>query len=165
MWGRKFIPPSFILALDGGQWSASCLCRLTPGGESPCYPGDRRLGGPQGQSRRCRKEKDLTLGGNHTRAVQTVARRYTKLLIIIFRVQCRLLTGLTVGLVGKKLEVKFWTRFLFWSILWRNTALKKVTLELISVSKLIWPFCSPAISTNGLQNYSMLILPNITNLE
>jgi hypothetical protein len=34
------------LALDGGEWSASCPCFFIPGKES-WYPTDRRLGGPQ----------------------------------------------------------------------------------------------------------------------
>jgi hypothetical protein len=41
------------------------------------------------------KRRSFTLGGNHTRVVQTVARRYAELLLIIFRVQCRVLMGLS----------------------------------------------------------------------
>jgi hypothetical protein len=34
-------------ALVGDEWSASRTCCFTPGGTSPWYPLDRRLGGPQ----------------------------------------------------------------------------------------------------------------------
>jgi hypothetical protein len=37
---------SLTSALDGGEWSASRPGRFTPR-ESPWYPLDRRLGGPQ----------------------------------------------------------------------------------------------------------------------
>jgi hypothetical protein len=45
-------------ALDGGEWSASLLGRLSRG-KSPRYPLDRRLGGPQSRSVRYGKEKIL----------------------------------------------------------------------------------------------------------
>jgi hypothetical protein len=75
VWGSGDIAPSFLTsAPDGGEWSASCLCRFTPpppgGGESPRYPFYRRLGGPQRRSGRCGEEKNLAP------AVQPVARRY-----------------------------------------------------------------------------------------
>jgi len=38
--------------LHGGEWSASCPSRLTPGERAPRYPLDRRMGGPQRPSRR-----------------------------------------------------------------------------------------------------------------
>jgi hypothetical protein len=37
-------------ALDGGEWSASRLCRALPRGKDPRYPLNRRLGGPQSWS-------------------------------------------------------------------------------------------------------------------
>jgi hypothetical protein len=39
-----------ILALDGGEWSVSCLGCFTSQGKSMWYPLDRRLGGPRSQS-------------------------------------------------------------------------------------------------------------------
>jgi hypothetical protein len=77
MLGSRGIDPQFsISALDGsGQLHA--LSALPPGETSPRYPLDRRLGGPQSRSGRCRDEGNLTLAGNQTPVVQPVARRYT----------------------------------------------------------------------------------------
>jgi hypothetical protein len=42
---------SFLtLALDGGEWSASCPVSVLPPGKGPQSPLDRRLGGPQSWS-------------------------------------------------------------------------------------------------------------------
>jgi hypothetical protein len=49
---------SLTLVLDGGKWSASRPGRSTSQGESPWYPLDRRLGGPQSRSRRGDEEKN-----------------------------------------------------------------------------------------------------------
>jgi hypothetical protein len=58
------IAPLFLTsALDGGEWSASRPCRFIPRGKSPRYPLDRRLGGPQGRSRRCGEIIQLALPG------------------------------------------------------------------------------------------------------
>jgi hypothetical protein len=38
---------SLTLALDGGEWSASCPRHFIPQEKSPWYLLDRRLGGPQ----------------------------------------------------------------------------------------------------------------------
>jgi hypothetical protein len=35
------------LALDGGQWSASCPSHFTPGERDPQYPLAKRMGGPR----------------------------------------------------------------------------------------------------------------------
>jgi hypothetical protein len=58
------------------RWSASCPSRFTPWGNSPRYPLDRRLGGPQSWSGRC-GEKSLAPARNRTRAVQHVLCRYS----------------------------------------------------------------------------------------
>jgi hypothetical protein len=44
-------------ALDGGEWSATCPVLFTPG-DSPQYPLDRRLGGPESWSEHIDKEKN-----------------------------------------------------------------------------------------------------------
>jgi hypothetical protein len=51
--------PFLTAALAGGEWSASRPCRLTPGGNSPQYPLDRRLGGPQSRSGCYKEEKNI----------------------------------------------------------------------------------------------------------
>jgi hypothetical protein len=52
VWESGCIEPHNFLtsALVGGGWSASRLGRFTPGGESPQYPLNRRLGWPQSRS-------------------------------------------------------------------------------------------------------------------
>jgi hypothetical protein len=46
--GERKSNSSFLTsALDGGEWSASCLGRVLPRGKDPRYPLDRRRGGPQ----------------------------------------------------------------------------------------------------------------------
>jgi hypothetical protein len=49
---------SLILALDGGEWSASRLGRFTPQGTSPQHPLDRRLSKPQSRSEHGVEEKN-----------------------------------------------------------------------------------------------------------
>jgi hypothetical protein len=56
-----------IAALDGNEWSASRPSRFTPGGESPQYPSDRRMGGPHNRSGHYREEKNLAPAGNPDR--------------------------------------------------------------------------------------------------
>jgi hypothetical protein len=64
---------SLTLALDGGEWSAS-----RPQVKSPCYPLDRRLGGPQSHSGRGGKEKNSqTLPGLEAPIMQPVDKRCT----------------------------------------------------------------------------------------
>jgi hypothetical protein len=66
---------SLTSALDGGEWSA-----LPPGKESPLYPLDRRLGGPQSRSGRGGEEKipsPRRESNPRTPIVQPVAHRYT----------------------------------------------------------------------------------------
>jgi hypothetical protein len=53
-------------ALIGGKWSASRIGRFTPRGNSPRYPLDRRLGGPQSRSGRRGEEKILDATGTRT---------------------------------------------------------------------------------------------------
>jgi hypothetical protein len=53
-------------ALVAGEWSASRPGRFTPGGNSPRYPLDRRLGGPQSQYGLHGKEKFLDPTGTRT---------------------------------------------------------------------------------------------------
>jgi hypothetical protein len=65
---------SLTLAVDGGGWSAPSPGRFTPGRETR-YPLYRRLGGPQGRSRRLRKMSPKP--GFDPRTVQPVASRYT----------------------------------------------------------------------------------------
>jgi hypothetical protein len=62
-------PPFLISVLAGGEWSDSRLCRLTPRGKDAQYLLDRRLGGTQSWSGRCREEKYLSLAGNRTPAI------------------------------------------------------------------------------------------------
>jgi hypothetical protein len=52
-------------ALVGSEWSASRPCRFIPG-ESPRYPLDRRLSGPQSRSGRRGEEKILDPTGTRT---------------------------------------------------------------------------------------------------
>jgi hypothetical protein len=60
--GSGRIAPVFLtVAVDGGDWSATRLCRFTPRGKSPQSPLDRSLGEPQSRSGRCGEEKDLAL--------------------------------------------------------------------------------------------------------
>jgi hypothetical protein len=62
-WGSGGIAPRILmtLALDGGEWSASCPWPLYPLGKSPCYPLNRRTGGTQSPSGRCGEEKNSQL--------------------------------------------------------------------------------------------------------
>jgi hypothetical protein len=77
-WGSGCVVPPFLASsLDGSEWSASRPGRFTHWEKSPWYSLDRRLGGPQSQSGRCGEEKNLTLAGNRTPAIQPVARRCT----------------------------------------------------------------------------------------
>jgi hypothetical protein len=78
IWGSGYIlvaPPFLTLALDGGEWSASCPGRFTLGKESQ-YPLDRRLDGPQSVWTLWRREKSRTAAGKGTPAVQPIARRW-----------------------------------------------------------------------------------------
>jgi len=53
MYGDGGIAPhTLIFALDVGEWSVSCPCRLTPGGKCPRYPLERKLDRPQNRSGR-----------------------------------------------------------------------------------------------------------------
>jgi hypothetical protein len=66
-------------ALVGGEWSASRLCRFTPGKEPP-VPIVQEVGGPQSRSGRYGEVKILTLPGLEIPpppVVQPVASRYT----------------------------------------------------------------------------------------
>jgi len=55
-------PHTLLVGLDGDEWSASCTGHFHSE-ERPWYPSDRRLGGPQGQSRPHSKDKNsLPLG-------------------------------------------------------------------------------------------------------
>jgi hypothetical protein len=54
-------------ALAGGEWSASCLGRLTHGERAPRYTFDR-LGGPQNRSGRRGEDKNLAPAGTRTPA-------------------------------------------------------------------------------------------------
>jgi hypothetical protein len=65
--------PFLLSELDGGEWSASRFCRLTPLRKSPRHPLDRKLGGPQSRSGRFGEEKHFAPDGNRTPAVQPVA--------------------------------------------------------------------------------------------
>jgi hypothetical protein len=49
---------SLTLALDGGEWAASCPGSFTPKERAPWYPLDRRLGGPQSRSGHSGEEKN-----------------------------------------------------------------------------------------------------------
>jgi hypothetical protein len=69
-------PPCLTSVLDGGEWSASRLCRFTPGGKSPRYPLYMRLGGPQSRSGLCGEDTNVSVPGIEP-AVQPVTRRYT----------------------------------------------------------------------------------------
>jgi hypothetical protein len=60
----------FTSALDGGEWSASSPGRALTPGRDPCYPLDRRLGGPQ-------NVLDRGSAGYGTPVVQSVVRHYT----------------------------------------------------------------------------------------
>jgi hypothetical protein len=59
--------------LEGGEWSAASPGRTLPPGKTR-YPFYRRLGGPQGRSRRA---EDLVPTGIWSRTVQLVVSRYT----------------------------------------------------------------------------------------
>jgi hypothetical protein len=60
-WGSGGIVPPFLTsALNGGDWSVP---PPPPGGKSPQYPWDRRLGGPHSWLRHCGEEKNLALPG------------------------------------------------------------------------------------------------------
>jgi hypothetical protein len=63
-------------ALAGGEWSASRPGRFTPGGKSPRYPLDRRLGGPQSRSRRGENSSPYRDTYSDSSVVQPVASRY-----------------------------------------------------------------------------------------
>jgi hypothetical protein len=52
---------SLTSALDGGEFSDLHLSRFTAKGESPQYPLDTRLGGPQSRSGRVVEEKNSQL--------------------------------------------------------------------------------------------------------
>jgi hypothetical protein len=71
---------SLTLALDGGEWSASCPGRLHLQGKSPWYPLDRGFGGPQSRSGRGGEEKNSQPprreSNPRTPIVQPVAQRY-----------------------------------------------------------------------------------------
>jgi hypothetical protein len=63
--------------LDGGELSASRPGRFTPR-ESPWYPLDRSLGGPQRRSERGGEEKNSQpLSGLESSIIQPVAQPYT----------------------------------------------------------------------------------------
>jgi hypothetical protein len=68
--------PSFLTsALDGGEWSASCLGRFTPG---EIIPGTYEAGWvPEPVWTLCRGEKYHVQAGIRTPAVEPVACRYT----------------------------------------------------------------------------------------
>jgi hypothetical protein len=54
---RCMAPPLLMLALDGGEWSASCHGHFTSQGRAQ-YPLNRRLGGHHSQSGHCGEEKN-----------------------------------------------------------------------------------------------------------
>jgi hypothetical protein len=58
-WSGDIVPPFLILALDGGEWSASRPGHFTPGERAP-NPLDWWLGGPQNRSGRCIVEKNIS---------------------------------------------------------------------------------------------------------
>jgi hypothetical protein len=79
VWKSGGIAPPFLTsALDGGEWSASRLCRFNPEGNSPWYSLYRSLGAPQ---RRCGLYGEVTnllsLSGIELRFLGRPARRYT----------------------------------------------------------------------------------------
>jgi hypothetical protein len=62
--GERCIEPVFFDLGTSWRWVVSFTPRpLYPRGKSPRYPLDRRLGGPQGRSRRLEKRIFLTLPG------------------------------------------------------------------------------------------------------
>jgi hypothetical protein len=63
---------SLTSVLDGCEWSASRPGRFTHRKNSPWYPLDRRLGGPQSQSGRGGEEKK-----SHPLIIHPVAHSYT----------------------------------------------------------------------------------------
>jgi hypothetical protein len=67
VWGSGCTDPLFLtLTLVGGELSASRSTHFTPWGKSPQYPLDRRLGGLQCWSGRCRDKKILYPTGTQT---------------------------------------------------------------------------------------------------
>jgi hypothetical protein len=73
-------------ALIGAEQSASHPCHISPRGNSPRYPLDRRLGGTQSRSRLRAEEKVLTIqdSNSHPSVFQPVASRYTDYTIPVF---------------------------------------------------------------------------------
>jgi hypothetical protein len=76
-WGMELKLHAFLtLALDGGEWPASRP--LYPQRQSPWYPLDKELGGPQSRSGHGGKAKNSqTLPGLEPPIIQPVAQRYT----------------------------------------------------------------------------------------
>jgi len=63
--------------LDGGEWSASCPRPLFPQENSPWYPLDRGLDGPQSRSGHGYEEKNSQpLLGLEPLVIQPIAQRY-----------------------------------------------------------------------------------------
>jgi hypothetical protein len=94
------------MALVGGEWSASCLGRFTPG-ESPRYPLNRRLGGRQSRSG-WHAENSWTYrdwNSDHS-AVQPVASFYTDWAIPAHRIL--FLTQIAYRICSRSLAIWWW---------------------------------------------------------
>jgi hypothetical protein len=78
-WGAEVYLHAFLSsALDGGEWSALRPGRFTPREMAPCFPLNRRVGGPQSRSGRGGvKKNSQPLPGLETPIIQIVAQRYT----------------------------------------------------------------------------------------
>jgi hypothetical protein len=78
-WGSGGIAPHIFYLGTGWRWVVSFTPGpLFPQGKSPCYPLNRRLGGPQSRSGRGGEEKSShSLSGLDPPIVQPVAQRYT----------------------------------------------------------------------------------------
>jgi hypothetical protein len=67
MGSANIVPPFLTSTLDGGEWSASGLCRFTPG---------ERAGWASKSVKTLWRRENSSNAGNGTRAVQPVARHY-----------------------------------------------------------------------------------------
>jgi hypothetical protein len=70
----NIIPPFLTLALDQGEWPASCSSRFTP---REIAPGTNWIGGHRGRSWQYGEEKNLAPAGKWTLAIQLIVCCYT----------------------------------------------------------------------------------------
>jgi hypothetical protein len=84
--GSGDIAPRIIDLGTRWRWMVSfTLLPLYPQGKSPCYPLDRRLGGPQSRSERGGEKNSQPLPVLEPPIIQPAAQRYTTELFRLFR--------------------------------------------------------------------------------